>query len=104
MLFRSVVARDSVYARARRALVDIVGPNLRSVNVQALGRIQLDNAALLARRVYARRLDLFDSVWVRHDRDVKRTIGAVQSAVRGAANPFEALELLLRSPASGKVP
>ena len=100
-----VVARDSVYARARRILVDSIGPLLRNVNVQALGRIQLDNAALLARRVYAQRLDLFDSVWVRHDRDVKRTIDAVQTAVRGAANPFDALESLLRPDSvRGKAP
>jgi predicted aminopeptidase len=91
-----VVARDSVYQRARRALVDSIGPLLRAVNVQALGRIQLDNASLLARRVYAQRLDLFDSVWVRNDRDLKRSITAVRDAVRGAPDPFAALERLLR--------
>ena len=91
-----VVARDSVYARARRVLVDSVGGLLRGVNVQALGRIQLDNAALMARRVYAQRLDLFDSVWVRNDRDVRRTISAVRGAVRDAQDPFAALESLLR--------
>jgi len=91
-----VFARDSVYARARRILVDSVGPLLRGVNQQALGRIQLDNAALLARRVYAQRLDLFDSVWVRNGRDVKRSILAVRTAVRDAPDPFGALEALFR--------
>src|SRR5688500_10721667 len=91
-----VVARDSVYARARRELVDSVGPRLRGVNVEALGRIQLDNASLLARRVYAQRLDLFDSVWVRNDRDVRRSIGAVRDAVRGVPDPFAALVRLFR--------
>jgi predicted aminopeptidase len=91
-----VDARDSVYARARRLLVDSVGPHLRGVNPGFLGRIQLDNAALLARRVYAQRLDLFDSVWVRNDRDVRRTIDALRSAVAGSQRPFEALDGLLR--------
>jgi len=91
-----VVARDSVYARARRTLVESVGPRLRGVNLNALSRIQLDNAALLARRVYAQRLDLFDSVWVRNDRDVRKTIAAIQATVRNAGQPFVALERLVR--------
>ena len=91
-----VVARDSVYARARLALVDSAGPRLRGVNLSALSRIQLDNAALLARRVYAQRLDLFDSVWVRNDRDVRKTIAAIQATVRNVPEPFIALERLFR--------
>jgi len=91
-----VVARDSVYARARRVLVDSVGPRLHGVNMEGLATIQLDNAALLARRVYAQRLDLFDSVWVRNGRNVRQTIGAVRTAVRDSPDPFGALERLLR--------
>ena len=91
-----VVARDSVYQRARRELVDSVGPQLLGVNPAWLSRVALDNASLLARRVYAQRLDLFDSVWVRNDRDVRRTIEAVRAAVSGAGDPFNALEQLIR--------
>lgn len=99
-----VAARDSVYARARIALVDSVGPRLRGINPAYLSRIPLDNASLLARRVYAQRLDLFDSVWVRNDRDVRQTIDAVRTAVRDASNPFQALESLLLGAGSRKVP
>ena len=91
-----VAARDTVYARARRELVDSVGPRLRGVSSEWLARVPLDNASLLARRVYAQRLDLFDSVWVRNDRDVRRSITAVRDAVRGARDPFHALEKLIR--------
>ena len=91
-----VAARDSVYQHARRELVDSVGPLLRGVNPAWLARVPLDNASLLARRVYAQRLDLFDSVWVRNDRDVRRSITAVREAVRGASDPFNALEKLFR--------
>ena len=40
-------------------------------------RVRLDNAALLARRVYLTELDLFDAVFVREGRDVRRTIERV---------------------------
>jgi predicted aminopeptidase len=91
-----VTARDTVYARARKHLVESVGPRLKGVDPHRLGAIQLDNAALLARRVYAQRLDLFDSVWVRNGRNVRQTIGAVRTAVRDSPDPFGALERALR--------
>lgn len=93
-----VVARDSVYARARRVLVDSVGPRLQGVSPAWLERIPLDNAALLARRVYAGHLDLFDSVYVRQDRDLRRTMQAIREAVGGSADPFAALRSLATRP------
>ena len=36
----------------------------------------------LARRTYAQRLELFDSVWVRNGRDVRRTIRVIRDGVR----------------------
>jgi predicted aminopeptidase len=93
---RRVAARDTVYARARRHLANDIAPQLPGVSPQRLSAIQLDNAALLARRVYARRLDLFDSVWVRSDRDVRKTMDRLRTAVRGQSKPFEALERSLR--------
>lgn len=90
-----VLARDTVYARARRLLVDSVGPVLKDVNPAWLATIPMDNASLLARRVYAQRLDLFDSVWVRNDRSVRRTIAAIRGAVAGQVNAFDGLQRLL---------
>jgi predicted aminopeptidase len=86
-----VAARDSVYTRARHLLVDSLGPRLQGVPRSWLERIQLDNAALLARRVYAGHLDLFDSVYVRQGRDVKRSMEVIRDVVRDVADPFEAL-------------
>jgi predicted aminopeptidase len=94
-----VVARDSVYARARRLLVDSVGAQLARVSPAWLARVPLDNASLLARRVYAQRLDLFDSVWVRNDRDVRKTIGAIRAAVAGSDSAFAAVEGLSKAKA-----
>jgi len=72
-----LAARDTLYARARRQLVDSVGPQLRTVPAAALPRIRLDNAALLARRLYNTDLDLFDQVWVKQNGDLRRTIPLV---------------------------
>ena len=72
-----LAARDTLYARARRQLVDSVGPQLRTVPAAALPRIRLDNAALLAHRLYNTDLDLFDQVWVKQNGDLRRTIPLV---------------------------
>ena len=79
-----------MYARARRLLVDSVSLQVRRINPEWFRRIPLDNASLLARRVYAQQLDLFDSVFVRNSRDVRRTIQAVRAAVAGSDSPFVA--------------
>jgi predicted aminopeptidase len=93
-----VSARDSVYARARRLLVDSVSLQVRGINPAWFHRIPLDNASLLARRVYSQRLDLFDSVLVRNGSNVRQTIAAVRDAVRDSSEPFVALERIIRVP------
>lgn len=72
-----LAARDTLYARARRQLVDSVGPQLHTIPKTALERVRLDNAALLAHRLYNTDLDLFDQVWARENGDLRRTIKRV---------------------------
>ena len=72
-----LAVRDTLYARARRQLVDSVGPQLRTIPAKALERVRLDNAALLAHRLYNTDLDLFDQVWARENGDLRRTIQRV---------------------------
>ena len=72
-----LAARDMLYSRARRQLVDSVGPQLRTIPATALARVRLDNAALLAHRLYNTDLDLFDQVWARENGDLRRTIKLV---------------------------
>lgn len=93
-----VVARDSVYARTRRLLVDSLGPRLERVPAAWLEQVPLNNAALLARQTYARQLDAFDSVFVRQGNDLRRSIVVIREAVQGSSDPFGALrELLARN-------
>jgi predicted aminopeptidase len=91
-----VAARDSVYARARRQLADSVGPQLHGVTPARAAawaaRIQLDNAALLARRIYARELPLFDSVYAREGADLRRAVTRVVALARSRPkDPYGAL-------------
>ena len=79
-----LVARDSVYAWARRQLVDSVGPQLTTYPSWYASRVRLDNAALLARRIYMSGLGDFDVVWEREGRDLQRTIAKVIALASGA--------------------
>lgn len=87
-----LAARDTLYARARRELVEALGPQLRTIGPRSLERMRLDNAALLAHRVYATDLDLFDAVWTREQGDLKRAIAQVISLAKASPkDPFGAL-------------
>jgi predicted aminopeptidase len=72
-----LAARDTIYAHARRVLVDSVGPRLRRVDPRVLDRVQLDNAALLARRIYLTDLDAFDRIYDAEGRNLRRAIARV---------------------------
>jgi len=87
-----IAGRDSVYARTRVALVKEIAPQFKTINPLYAERVTLNNAALLARRVYATDLDVFDRVYQKEGRDLKRTIGRIISLARSdRKNPFDAL-------------
>jgi predicted aminopeptidase len=87
-----IAARDSVYARARVELTKTIAPQFKTINPLYAERVQLNNAALLARRVYATDLDVFDRVYEREGRDLRRTIGMIITlAKKGGAPPFSEL-------------
>lgn len=84
--------RDSIYRAARTALLFRIGPQLRTVAPRYLERVRLDNAALLARRIYLTDLDLFDSVWVREGYNTRRATGRIiELAKSDARHPYDAL-------------
>jgi predicted aminopeptidase len=87
-----IAARDTVYLRARAALVSEIGPALKTINPRFAERVPLDNASLLARRVYASDLDVFDRVYEKEGRDLKRSIGRIIGLAKSnPKNPFAAL-------------
>jgi predicted aminopeptidase len=87
-----LAARDTIYGRARQELVTDLGPRLRTISPRALERTRLDNAALLAHRIYLTDVDLFDAVWVRDGRDLRRAFSTiVRLAKSDPKQPFNAL-------------
>ena len=84
--------RDSVYRAAREQLVFRIGPQLRTVAPTYVERLRLDNAALLARRIYLTDVALFDSVFVREGRDIKRATWRIIELARSDEDePYEAV-------------
>ncbi|HEY9230202.1 MAG TPA: aminopeptidase [Gemmatimonadaceae bacterium] len=72
-----LAVRDTLYARARRELVDTLGTQIRTFSTRALERMRLDNAALLAHRIYNTDLDLFDQVWAANAGDLRSTVRCI---------------------------
>jgi predicted aminopeptidase len=97
-----IEARDTVYARARNELVHDIAPRLRTINPRYAERVQLNNAALLARRVYATDLDLFDLVYEKQGGNLRRTIGSlIGLAKSNPTSPFAALRRWVGKPPVG---
>lgn len=87
-----VAVRDTIYMRARRTLVSDIGPKLRTIGPFYVQRVPLDNASLLARRVYAKDLHLFDQVYAREGKNLRRAIARIISLARSdKKDPYAAL-------------
>jgi predicted aminopeptidase len=67
-------ARDTIYARTRRFLVDSVAPKLQSIDPRYAALVRLDNASLFARLIYATGLPGFETEYVAEGRDIRRTL------------------------------
>jgi len=94
-----IAARDSIYRGARRALVDSIGPQLRTIGPRVLERVRLDNAALLAHRIYDTDLDLFDGVWGRENGDLRKTVPRIIDLAKSRPkDPFGAMRDWLAHP------
>ena len=88
-----IAARDTVYLATRTALVGEIAPQLKTINPRYAERVPLDNASLLARRVYASDLDVFDQIYEKEGRDLKRAIGRVIGLAKARPKaPFSALQ------------
>ncbi len=96
-----IAARDAVFARMHARLLDDLAPRLPTVPRERLQRLSLDNASLLARRVYAADLWVFDAVHARLGGSVAETVRTVAQLVRERPDdPFGALDQWLEHGAS----
>lgn len=91
-----IAVRDTIYMAARRTLVSEIGPKLRTIGPFYVQRVPLDNASLLARRVYAKDLHLFDRVYEREGKNLRRAIARVIALARANKDdPYAALSAWL---------
>ena len=93
-----IAVRDTIYAGGRRTLVSDIGPRLKTIGPFYVQRVPLDNASLLARRVYAKDLHLFDQVYDREGKNLRRAIARIVSLARSKKeDPYAALVSWLAS-------
>jgi len=96
---RRLGARERIYREARTQLVDSIGPLLRTFPANWGQRVVLDNAVVMARRVYATELDLFDAVYEREGRDLTRAVQRLITLARERpADPFAAVREFVGTP------
>ena len=94
--------RDSVYRAAKKYLVFTLAPALHTVSPTYLERLQLDNATLLAGRIYETDLALFDSVFVREGSDTRRSVQRIIALARSEPGaPFDAVRKWVRTAPRG---
>lgn len=74
-----IAARNAVYEAAQKRLVDSIAPMLHGYPPGWASKVKLNNAVLLARRVYSDRLDRFDSVYVASGSNLKVAIQRIIS-------------------------
>jgi predicted aminopeptidase len=92
-----LIARAAIYTAARATLIDSIGPRLRTISPRYAQRVPLDNAALLARRVYGSGLDSFDQLWAQEGHDLRATIvDIIALARRSPHDPFQGLLRAIR--------
>jgi len=83
---------DIAYSCTQKGLGCPPGLRLHTVSPRALERARIDNAAILARRIYLTDLELFDGVWVREGRSTKRAVARVIALAKAKPkDPFGAL-------------
>lgn len=89
--------RDAIFAEARATIDRALRRSLRWYPVDWLLRQPLNNATVVAARVYHMRLDLFDRVLAAQGGDLRRTVSAIVQAVKNdpRRDPYRAVEALV---------
>jgi predicted aminopeptidase len=87
--------RDTVFGQARSRWTTLYEPQLASDQFHGWARhAVLNNAALIARRIYYDRLDLFEAAYTRTGSDLTTFVQAVKRAVEGKKDAYEAVAAL----------
>ncbi len=86
-------ARATLFGWARAQLTGPVGQALETYDWRWFTRAPLNNAVVIAQRLYRMNLNLFEEIYVRNNADLPETIRAIQLRVftRPGQDPFQAL-------------
>jgi predicted aminopeptidase len=87
-------ARDEIFGEGRERLAGGLEGTLEVYSGARLAQGTLNNASLIAARIYRERLDLFEEIYELAGRDLKRTIEEIAAAVDGM-EPYEAMVTLI---------
>jgi len=93
-----IAVRDTIYRAARETLLHDLGPKFRVIGPHVLERMRIDNAAVMAHRVYLTDVDLFDAAWEKNGENLRTTIVRVIQLAKSdtAHKPFQALRSSLQ--------
>jgi len=83
--------RRLVFDTARAELAGPVGRSLQTMDPRWLARLPLNNAVVIAQRLYRTRLDLFEDLLAESRGDLLRAIAEVRRRVAGGGDPWAAL-------------
>jgi len=87
-----LAAATAIYDRASERYTDSVAPQLPGYGSRPVVRPELDNAILLARRVYRTGLDDFDAVFALEGNDLKRAMRRIIALAKSRPDdPYGAL-------------
>jgi predicted aminopeptidase len=93
---QKIADREAVFTSAQRRYTEEIVPQLRVLGFGSFARVRLNNALLIARRIYYRRLDLFEAVYQEMGSDLSGTISMIAVAAKGQPrDPYGAVEALL---------
>jgi predicted aminopeptidase len=83
--------REAIFHAARNDLAGSLGGTLETIDGRYLARRPLNNAVVIAQRLYATGLDTFDRLLAARGGDLVRTISDVRSRVAGGGDPWASL-------------
>jgi predicted aminopeptidase len=86
--------REAVFREAREELAGSLGGTLETIDGRYLARRPLNNAVVIAQRLYATDLDAFDRLLAERGGDLVRTIRDIREDVAGGGDPWAALDTL----------
>ena len=85
-------ARETVFGWARAQLTGRVGQSLETYDWRWFARARLNNAVVIAQRLYRMNLNLFEDVYVHANANLRETIRAIQVRVfTQPGDPYQAL-------------